>query len=132
MQAASLGYAFIPMMFLFYFHYNIAMTPFYHLRTWGTAFRLVIAYTSLIIGLFANPVALRDLDWRYYIVFCVINGVFAVLVYLFSPETRGKTLEDIAEIFEGPRRGRDGEEVEKGGVDVEYLGEVGEVSGKRE
>jgi hypothetical protein len=60
------------MIFLFYFHYNIAMTPFlysyppeiwpYHLRTWRTAFTLVIAYASLIISLFANSVALRNLD----------------------------------------------------------------------
>jgi hypothetical protein len=45
----------------------------------------------------------------------VINAVFVVLVYFFFLETRGKTLEEIAEIFEGPVRGALGE-VEKGGV----------------
>ncbi|KAL2798482.1 general substrate transporter [Aspergillus keveii] len=114
-QSKSLGYAFISIIFLFYFHYNIAMTPFlysyppeiwpYHLRTWGTAFTLITAYVSLIV-------ALKTLDWRYYIIFCVLNAVYVLLVYFFSLERKGKTLEEVAEIFEGAARSRGGGNLE--------------------
>ncbi|KAL4911187.1 hypothetical protein BDW74DRAFT_172651 [Aspergillus multicolor] len=51
---------------------------------------------------FANPVAMDAISWRYYIVWCVIIGVNFVLIWLFFPETKGKGLEEVAEIFDGP------------------------------
>lgn len=51
---------------------------------------------------FANPVAMDAISWRYYIVWCVVIGVNFVLIWLFFPETRGKGLEEVAEIFDGP------------------------------
>ncbi|KAL4951185.1 general substrate transporter [Aspergillus filifer] len=51
---------------------------------------------------FANPVAMDAISWRYYIVWCVVIGVNFTLIYLFFPETKGKGLEEVAEIFDGP------------------------------
>jgi hypothetical protein len=51
---------------------------------------------------FANPVAMDAISWRYYIVWCVVIGFNLILIFLFFPETKGKALEEVAEIFDGP------------------------------
>jgi hypothetical protein len=38
----------------------------------------------------------------------VLNAVYVLLVYFFSLERKGKTLEEVAEIFEGAARSRGG------------------------
>jgi MFS family permease len=97
------------MLFVFYFHYAIAITPLlyaypteifpYELRGWGVAITLVIANTTLLIGQVANPVAMGRLGWRYYILFCVLDALFFVCVWFLYPETKGKSLEEVAEVF---------------------------------
>lgn len=98
------------MLFLFYFHYDIALTPLlysypteifpYELRSWGVAFTLIITNASLIVGQVVNPIAMASIGWRYYILFCVLDALFFVVVWLIFPETKGKSLEEIGEIFE--------------------------------
>ncbi|KAJ5669900.1 uncharacterized protein N7477_005263 [Penicillium maclennaniae] len=39
-------------------------------------------------------------SWLYFIVYCVLNASFIPLIYFFFPETKGRTLEEIDEIFE--------------------------------
>ncbi|KAJ5690493.1 hypothetical protein N7462_004885 [Penicillium macrosclerotiorum] len=51
---------------------------------------------------FANAVAMDAISWRYYIVWCCVIGVHFTLIYFFFPETKGKGLEEVAEIFDGP------------------------------
>lgn len=104
------------MLFIFYFHYAIALTPLlyaypteiypYELRGWGVALTLMLANTTLLIGQVANPVAMDRLGWRYYIVFCIIDALFFVCVYFLFPETKGKSLEEVAEVFERTNVGK--------------------------
>ncbi|CAH0055974.1 unnamed protein product [Clonostachys solani] len=107
--SASFGYAVIPMLFIFYFHYDIALTPLlysyptelfpYEWRSWGVAFTLIITNVVLIIGQVCNPIALAQLGWKYYILFCVLDAIFIIEVWLLFPETKGKSLEELADIF---------------------------------
>ncbi|KAK2933456.1 Sugar/inositol transporter [Fusarium oxysporum f. sp. vasinfectum] len=88
---SSYGYAVIPMLFIFYFHYDIALTPLlysyptelftYEWRSWGVAYTLIVTNASQIIGQFCNPIAMAKIGWRYYI-------------------TKGKSLEELANLFE--------------------------------
>ncbi|GME72307.1 unnamed protein product [Ambrosiozyma monospora] len=43
-----------------------------------------------------------QLGWKYYIVFCVLDAVIVINIFFLYPETKGYSLEEIAEIFEGP------------------------------
>lgn len=108
--ATGYGFAVIPMLFIFYFHYDIALTPLlysyptelfvYEWRSWGVAFTLIVTNVVLIIGQVCNPIAMAKLGWRYYIVFCVLDAFFIVQVWLLFPETKGKSLEELADVFE--------------------------------
>ena len=66
---------------------------------------MIYQLTGNLAGLFnafTNPVAMEAISWRYYIVWCCMLALNFTLVWFFFPETRGKALEEVAEIFDGP------------------------------
>jgi hypothetical protein len=46
-----------------------------------------------------TPVAFANIGWKTYIIFAVINAAMAPSVYFFFPETAGRSLEEMDEIF---------------------------------
>ncbi|KAL2813223.1 general substrate transporter [Aspergillus granulosus] len=46
-----------------------------------------------------TPVALNTIGWRYYILYAVISTCIPVTVYLFYPETMGRSLEGLGAVF---------------------------------
>ncbi|KAL4987924.1 general substrate transporter [Aspergillus falconensis] len=111
-QASALGRTVIAFVFIFYFHYDIAYTPLllgypteifpYSTRSKGLTVELLSVYGSLIILAFVNPVALDNIGWRYYIFFCCFDVLVLAVTYFVFPETKGHSLEEIAEVFDGP------------------------------
>ncbi|KAL3474430.1 general substrate transporter [Aspergillus californicus] len=112
-QASALGRTVIAFVFIFYFHYDIAYTPLlmgypteifpYSTRSKGLTVELLSVYSSLIVLAFVNPIALDNIGWRYYIFFCAFDVVVLAVTYFVFPETKGYSLEEIAEVFDGPR-----------------------------
>lgn len=51
---------------------------------------------------FVNPIAMEALGWKYYLVYVAFLVVISVVIYLFYAETKDHSLEEIADIFEGP------------------------------
>jgi hypothetical protein len=49
---------------------------------------------------FVTAVALEAISWKYYILFVVLNLVYAGAWYVFGVETGGRTLEEMNEVFE--------------------------------
>lgn len=50
-----------------------------------------------------TPVAIANIGWRYYIVYAVVGAIVVPSIFLFYPETMGRNLEEMDEIFrEGP------------------------------
>jgi hypothetical protein len=70
------------------------------LRGRGLALEVSITIFGLILAQFVNPIALKAIWWKYYILFCVLLLIFITLVYLLFPETEGRTLEEFREIFD--------------------------------
>ncbi|GKT80582.1 metabolite transport protein [Colletotrichum tofieldiae] len=69
------------------------------LRAKANAIVQVIHYSISLIITQCSPIALAAVGWKYYILFVLTNAVCAVIFAFFYPETRGKSLEEIDEIF---------------------------------
>jgi len=132
---AAAGKGVVAFIFIFYFFYGTAWTPLlyaypveifpYTLRGRGLSATLIATTTGLIVGNQVNPIAMKALAWKYYIVFCCILACLLVIVYFLFPETRGYTLEEICEIFEG-KLDVNTKDAEAGIVQVEQAEEIDE------
>ncbi|KLU85835.1 hypothetical protein MAPG_04855 [Magnaporthiopsis poae ATCC 64411] len=71
----------------------------YHVRVSGLAFFYLVQYCFMILSTFAVPVGLESIQWRLYTVFIAWMVIEFVVVYLVFPETKGYSLEEIADIF---------------------------------
>lgn len=99
----------LAMIFLYYLSYNIGanglpflyiteILPYSH-RSKGINIFQCWMQIVLIFNSFVNPIAMDAIEWKYYIVYCCVLAVELVVVYLFYPETSGRTLEEVAEVF---------------------------------
>lgn len=83
------------------FAYPIEILP-YNLRTRGLSVTLTTVFAAGFFNQYINPIALGELAWRFYFVYIGCLSVFIVLIWFLFPETTGRTLEEIAEVFDGP------------------------------
>ncbi|KAK7967146.1 uncharacterized protein PG986_001423 [Apiospora aurea] len=69
------------------------------LRAKANAIVQVIHYSISLIITQCSPIALAAVGWKYYIMFVLTNALCALVFFLAYPETKGKSLEEIAELF---------------------------------
>ncbi|KAJ5109804.1 hypothetical protein N7532_002449 [Penicillium argentinense] len=94
-------------MALFCFPIGLFLVPFMYaaeiapLRTRAKVTAMSAAANWLFNFLLAEvtPVGFATIHWRYYIVYACISAFACVSFYFFCPETKGRTLEEIDEIF---------------------------------
>ena len=105
----KMGIAFI---FIFGWCYNFGMTPLqalypveclsYEQRGKGLAFVFAFVHCLAFVNQFCFPIALQDIGWKTYIVFIVWDLIQATISHLFSVETKGRSLEEMTDIFDAP------------------------------
>ena len=105
------GNAVIVMIFIYYLFYNSAWSGLlisytveilpYNIRAKGLTVVLLFIDIALFFNQYVNPVALDEIGWKYYIVYCVWLGIELVVVWKFYIETRNTPLEEIAKHFDG-------------------------------
>nr|QFR37163.1 MFS transporter [Cyberlindnera americana] len=105
----SLANGVLAMIFFYYMFYDIGINglPFlyvteilpYSHRAKGINLFQFWMQIVLVYNSFVNPIAMDAISWKYYIVYCCILGVETVVVILTFPETSGRTLEEVAEVF---------------------------------
>lgn len=59
---------------------------------------------ATFINTFVNPIGLDNIGWKYYIWYCCWITVEGVVIYLFFPETAGRTLEELSFCKTSPTR----------------------------
>jgi len=69
------------------------------LRSKGLAFAVFCKAVVAIVLSQITPLALAAVSWRYYSLFIATNLAAALIYFFFLPETGGKSLEEIAEVF---------------------------------
>ncbi|KAJ5923666.1 hypothetical protein N7454_008911 [Penicillium verhagenii] len=104
------GIAVIPMLFLFCAAYDFAYMPLFiaypaeilpfQLRAKGLAITLTTDSLACFFNQYVNPVAFAVLQWKYFVIYIGCLIVFLGVVYFLFPETQGRSLEDVARIFE--------------------------------
>jgi hypothetical protein len=65
----------------------------YDLRARGLGVTLITTQLAIFFNIFVNPIALEAIQWKYYVVYCVILVFITVTVWFFYPETSGHSLE---------------------------------------
>ncbi|KAI0707119.1 general substrate transporter [Earliella scabrosa] len=68
-------------------------------RSIGTSVATCANWAFNVLFSQVSNIAITNISWRYYLVFIVLNAVDFFIITLFFPETKGKTLEQMAEIF---------------------------------
>jgi hypothetical protein len=48
-----------------------------------------------------TPIAISNIRWKTYLIFFFLNIFFALMIWLFYPETSGRTLEEMDTLFMG-------------------------------
>jgi sugar porter (SP) family MFS transporter len=86
---------------------NNALTYTYLVEVWPYAQRSrgigVMQIFGKLAGFFStnvNPLALTAIDWKYLAIYCGWIFFELIFIYLFYPETHGRTLEELAFLFE--------------------------------
>ncbi|KAK2059127.1 general substrate transporter [Colletotrichum caudatum] len=79
--------------------YLIELWP-YALRSRGLALFQLFGRLANFFTTFVNPIGLAAVSWRYLISYCCWLAVEVVFVYFMFPETAGRTLEELAFLFE--------------------------------
>jgi len=117
LQNTAAAKATIPLIFIFYFFYDIAYTPLlvtytleilpYKIRAKGFALMNLVTMLTVAFNQFINPVAIDGIGWRYYVVYCGWLIIELVFVVVFLVETKGRTLEETAALFDGDQQQQD-------------------------
>ncbi|KEF59429.1 uncharacterized protein A1O9_04273 [Exophiala aquamarina CBS 119918] len=105
-EVASASVAFF---FLYYIHFGIGMqgVPWLYpteinslaMRTKGAAIGTATNWIFNFMVVEITPIGIQNLRWKFYIVWTVLNASFIPLMYLFYPETAGRSLEDIDDYY---------------------------------
>lgn len=92
---------------LFFFPIGLFLTPFLYaaeisplsIRHKITAISACTNWLFNFLVAEVSPHAIQNIGYRYYIVYACINLFTFVVVYMFFPETRDRTLEEIDDVF---------------------------------
>jgi len=117
MHRTAAAKATIPVIFIFYFFYDLAYTPMlvaytleilpYKIRAKGFAVMNLLVFLTSAFNQFINPWAIDAIGWFYYLVYLGWLVVELLFIWYYVVETKGHTLEETAIIFDGEQRQED-------------------------
>jgi len=110
-NSSAAAHAVIAFIFLFYASYDLAFLPLivsytveilpFPLRAKGFTVYNISLSISLTFNQYVNPIALEAIKWKYYLVYVCWLAFEFVFLYFFVIETKNKTLEESAALFDG-------------------------------
>ncbi|KAK5236679.1 hypothetical protein LTR47_002631 [Exophiala xenobiotica] len=106
---SAAGGAGIAMLFLYSIVYSATYGPIswiypveifpMQIRSIGFSISSVVNYAVMVMFSQVSPIGFSNIGYRYYIFFICSNIFSAVVVFVFYPETKGKSLEQMDELF---------------------------------
>lgn len=88
----SIGYSGLPYL------YAAEIAPLQHRASINAVSTATLWVFNFLVAQ-VTPVGLNTIENRYFIIFAVFNAVIGLLVFFCFPETKGRSLEEIDEIF---------------------------------
>ncbi|GAA5997488.1 sugar porter family MFS transporter [Rhodotorula paludigena] len=82
------------------FVYSSEVTPL-AIRTRAATLGIAMQYLLNFVVVMVTPTAIKNIGWRYYLAFSIINAAMIPLIWYFCPEVAGLTLEGVDELFAG-------------------------------
>jgi len=105
------GIGVIIMIFAYSSAYGLAWTPLtalhpieimpYNIRAKGLAVSAMAVNIALFFNSYVNPIGIASWGWKFYLVYVAWIPIEILVIYFFYKETRGRTLEELAVIFDG-------------------------------
>lgn len=102
----------IAFIYLFGITYSFAYTPLqalypveclpFETRAKGMGMYNLFVNIAAFFNTFAIPIALERVKWKVYFLYIAWDAFQFLIIYLFFVETKGRTLEEINEIFQAP------------------------------
>ncbi|KAF5008857.1 hypothetical protein FDECE_4881 [Fusarium decemcellulare] len=99
----------LALIFIFGAIYSVGITPLqalypvevlsFEMRAKGMAISNLAVNAAGLLNQFAWPVAMQDIKWRTYIIFTIWCLIQFTIICAFVPETKGRTLEELNDIF---------------------------------
>lgn len=107
----ALATASIPFFFVFYIAFGLGMLgiPWLYpteinslpMRTKGAALATMTNWLTNFVVVQITPIGIRNLGWRFWIIFTVCNAASIPVIYFLYPETANRSLEDMDDYFRG-------------------------------
>lgn len=108
--SASLTNGGIAFIFLFGCVYSFTYTPLTAtycaevlstpMRAKGMGIHVILSNCANLYNTYVTAVALEAIDFRYYFVFVGLNLIYAAVWFFLGVETRGRTLEEMEDVFD--------------------------------
>ncbi|KAF8887256.1 hexose transporter [Gymnopilus junonius] len=73
----------------------------YHVRAKGIVVFQLLGRLAGFFNQFVNPIGIANAGWKFYISYCVWLLCEVVFIYFLFPETSGRSLEELAFLYEG-------------------------------
>ncbi|CAK7207031.1 hypothetical protein SEUCBS139899_009839 [Sporothrix eucalyptigena] len=109
-NSAPLGRGVLTLVFLFQSFYSFGVTPLsfsyaaevlpFHARQKGMTTVYMCNSIALLYNNMVNPIAMDAISWKYYFVFIAMLIQWVIVIYFVFPETKGKGLEELQNLFE--------------------------------
>ncbi|KAG7097467.1 hypothetical protein E1B28_004810 [Marasmius oreades] len=119
----SLAVAYIVVLYLYDIAFSFAWLPLtalyvteilpFSLRAKGMAYFTTLQSLLIAVALFVNPIGIASITWKYYIIYVGIIVLHLVLVYYLFIETKGRTIEEVALVFDKIPVTREGPSLER-------------------
>jgi len=104
--------ALIAFIYIFGFTFSLSFTPFQALYpveclTFETRAKGMGVYNFWVnvagfFNQYVTPIGLGNVGWKFYFLYIAWDAFQAIFIYFIFVETKGRTLEEINEIFEAP------------------------------
>ncbi|EPQ52878.1 general substrate transporter [Gloeophyllum trabeum ATCC 11539] len=69
------------------------------IRSVGTSVATCCNWAFNVLFSQVSPIAMKNVGWKFYILFVCLNAFDFLVILFFFPETKGKTLEEMAVVF---------------------------------